>query len=105
MTGPNGARKVQAPCSESGEYTFRHPIQAESLMSCAGQIMPPEGYFKHVYKHCRDNGTLCIADEVQVGFGRVGSHMWAYEVKPNLMPSHERPFNLSRLTILRLFCS
>ena len=49
-------------------------------MSCAGQIMPPEGYFKQVYKHCRDNGTLCIADEVQVGFGRVGSHMWAYEV-------------------------
>jgi len=53
---------------------------AESLMSCAGQIMPPEGYFKQVYKHCRDNGTLCIADEVQVGFGRVGSHMWAYEL-------------------------
>ena len=51
-------------------------------MSCAGQIMPPEGYFKQVYKHCRDNGTLCIADEVQVGFGRVGSHMWAYEVIP-----------------------
>ena len=50
-------------------------------MSCAGQIMPPEGYFKQVYKHCRDNGTLCIADEVQVGFGRVGSHMWAYEVR------------------------
>lgn len=61
---------------------FCHPIKAESLMSCAGQIMPPEGYFKQVYKHCRDNGTLCIADEVQVGFGRVGSHMWAYEVKP-----------------------
>ena len=54
---------------------------AESLMSCAGQIMPPSGYFKDVYDHCRKNGALCIADEVQVGFGRVGKKMWAFELQ------------------------
>jgi len=53
---------------------------AESLMSCAGQVIPPNNYFKEVYKHCREHGTLCIADEVQVGFGRTGRHMWAYEL-------------------------
>jgi len=54
---------------------------AESLMSCAGQIMPPAGYFDAVYSHCRRHGTLCIADEVQVGFGRVGNKMWAFELQ------------------------
>ena len=54
---------------------------AESLMSCAGQIMPPKGYFKAVYNHCRQNGVLTIADEVQVGFGRVGTKMWAFQLQ------------------------
>ena len=49
--------------------------------SGSGQIIPPADYFNEVYKHCRSHGTLCIADEVQVGFGRVGKHMWAYEVR------------------------
>ena len=54
---------------------------AESLQSCGGQIIPPEGYFKAAYKAVRDAGGLCIADEVQVGFGRVGSHYWAFETQ------------------------
>lgn len=58
---------------------------AESLMSCAGQVMPPPGYFKAVYNHCHRNGTLCIADEVQVGFGRVGEKMWAFQLQ-NVIP-------------------
>ena len=37
--------------------------------------------FEAVYQHCRDNGVLTIADEVQVGFGRVGSKMWAFELQ------------------------
>lgn len=54
---------------------------AESLQSCGGQIIPPEGYFKTVYKAVREAGGVCIADEVQVGFGRVGSHYWAFETQ------------------------
>ncbi|XP_065843549.1 5-phosphohydroxy-L-lysine phospho-lyase-like isoform X2 [Oscarella lobularis] len=54
---------------------------AESVPSCGGQIIPPRGYFENVYKHVRDVGGVCIADEVQVGFGRVGSHFWGFEVQ------------------------
>ncbi|CAG9559709.1 unnamed protein product [Danaus chrysippus] len=54
---------------------------AESLQSCGGQIIPPEGYLKKVYKHVREAHGVCIADEVQVGFGRVGTHMWAFETQ------------------------
>lgn len=53
---------------------------AESLMSVGGQILPPKNYFRNVYKHVREAGGVCIADEVQVGFGRVGSHMWAFQL-------------------------
>lgn len=54
---------------------------AESVLGCAGQIVLPPGYLKHVYKHVRDLGGVCVADEVQVGFGRVGSHFWAFETQ------------------------
>lgn len=54
---------------------------AESLQSCGGQIIPPKGYFQKVFKAVRDAGGVCIADEVQVGFGRVGSHYWAFETQ------------------------
>jgi 4-aminobutyrate aminotransferase-like enzyme/aminoglycoside phosphotransferase (APT) family kinase protein len=53
----------------------------ESLMGCAGQIIFPDGYLKSAYKFVQDAGGLCIADEVQVGFGRVGSHFWAFETQ------------------------
>lgn len=54
---------------------------AESVLSCAGQIVLPPGYLQHAYKHTRDAGGVCIADEVQVGFGRVGAHFWAFETQ------------------------
>ena len=53
----------------------------ESLQGVAGQIIMPDGYLTQVYQHVRDAGGVCIADEVQVGFGRVGSHMWAFETQ------------------------
>ncbi|XP_041971066.1 alanine--glyoxylate aminotransferase 2-like isoform X2 [Aricia agestis] len=54
---------------------------AESLQSCGGQIIPPKGYLERVYEHVRAAKGVCIADEVQVGFGRVGTHMWAFETQ------------------------
>ena len=51
----------------------------ESMLSCAGQIPFPEGYLSKSFELIRNVGGLCIADEVQVGFGRIGSHMWAFE--------------------------
>ena len=54
---------------------------SESLLSCAGQIEPPQGYLTAAYEHARAAGAVCIADEVQVGLGRVGSHMWGFETQ------------------------
>lgn len=53
----------------------------ESLLSCGGQIVPPPDYLSQVYAAIRKAGGVCIADEVQVGFGRVGSHFWAFETQ------------------------
>jgi 4-aminobutyrate aminotransferase-like enzyme/Ser/Thr protein kinase RdoA (MazF antagonist) len=52
---------------------------AETIPSVAGQIFLPPGYLKEVYARVRAAGGIVIADEVQVGFGRVGSSMWAFE--------------------------
>lgn len=57
----------------------------ESLLSCGGQVIPPEDYFKTAFAHVRAAGGLCITDEVQTGFGRVGSHFWAFELQ-NVVP-------------------
>ncbi|MGH0157011.1 UNVERIFIED_CONTAM: hypothetical protein FKN15_032710 [Acipenser sinensis] len=54
---------------------------AESLQSCGGQIIPPAGYFQKVAQHVRKAGGVFIADEVQVGFGRVGKHFWAFQLQ------------------------
>jgi 4-aminobutyrate aminotransferase-like enzyme/Ser/Thr protein kinase RdoA (MazF antagonist) len=54
---------------------------AESLPSVGGQIVPPPGYLAEVYRHVRAAGGLCIADEVQVGFGRLGTHFWGFEMQ------------------------
>ncbi|MDC0267701.1 aminotransferase class III-fold pyridoxal phosphate-dependent enzyme [bacterium] len=53
----------------------------ETLQGVAGQIILPEGYLQRVYEQVRRAGGVCIADEVQVGFGRVGTHMWAFETQ------------------------
>jgi 4-aminobutyrate aminotransferase-like enzyme/Ser/Thr protein kinase RdoA (MazF antagonist) len=52
---------------------------AESLPSVGGQIVPPEGYLETAFRHVRGAGGLCILDEVQVGFGRVGTHFWGFQ--------------------------
>ena len=54
---------------------------AETLPSVAGQIVFPPGYLSEVYRHVRVAGAVCIADEVQVGFGRLGTHFWGFETQ------------------------
>jgi 4-aminobutyrate aminotransferase-like enzyme len=51
----------------------------ESMLGCGGQIVPPEGYLRAAHDAVRAAGGLCLADEVQVGFGRDGEHFWAFE--------------------------
>src|ERR1051325_2218302 len=52
---------------------------AESMPSVAGQIVFPDGYLASVYEAVREAGGVCIADEVQTGYGRIGTHFWAFE--------------------------
>ncbi|MEP6846254.1 MAG: aminotransferase class III-fold pyridoxal phosphate-dependent enzyme, partial [Panacibacter sp.] len=53
----------------------------ETLLGVGGQIPLPPNYLKEVYKHVRAAGGVCIADEVQVGFGRVGDKFWGFELQ------------------------
>ena len=53
----------------------------ESMPSVGGQIVLPAGYLAEVYGHVRRVGGVCIADEVQVGFGRLGTHFWGFETQ------------------------
>ncbi len=58
---------------------------AESIQGVGGCIVFPDGYLKHTYEHVRAAGGLCIADEVQAGFGRTGTHYWGFETQ-DVMP-------------------
>ncbi|MEZ4414665.1 MAG: aminotransferase class III-fold pyridoxal phosphate-dependent enzyme [Gemmatimonadota bacterium] len=52
---------------------------AEAILSCGGQIVPPAGFLQQAFHEVRARGGVVVADEVQVGFGRVGSHWWGWE--------------------------
>jgi 4-aminobutyrate aminotransferase-like enzyme/Ser/Thr protein kinase RdoA (MazF antagonist) len=52
---------------------------AESCPSTAGQIMLPPGYLDAVYAHVREAGGVCIADEVQTAYGRIGTHFYGFQ--------------------------
>ncbi len=54
---------------------------AESIQGVGGVVVFPDGYLRHVYEHVRAAGGVCIADEVQAGFGRTGSHFWGFETQ------------------------
>jgi alanine-glyoxylate transaminase/(R)-3-amino-2-methylpropionate-pyruvate transaminase len=54
---------------------------AESIQGVGGCVVFPDGYLKHAYEHARAAGGVCIADEVQAGFGRTGTHYWGFETQ------------------------
>ena len=53
----------------------------EPLLGCGGQIVPTQGFNTALYPLIHAAEGVCIADEVQVGFGRVGTHMWAFQTQ------------------------
>jgi len=53
----------------------------ETLLGVGGQMPLPPGYLKEVYSYVRNAGGICIADEVQVGFGRLGDKFWGFELQ------------------------
>jgi 4-aminobutyrate aminotransferase-like enzyme/Ser/Thr protein kinase RdoA (MazF antagonist) len=58
---------------------------AESIVSCGGQVELPDHYLGQVYSKIRAAGGVCIADEVQTGFGRVGKAFWGFQLQ-NVVP-------------------
>lgn len=92
--GPGGSgpppwvHKVPLPRSEQDAHDVVEVIKttdglcgfiAESMPSVAGQIVLPTGYLSGVYEAVREAGGVCISDEVQTGYGRIGTHFWAFE--------------------------
>jgi 4-aminobutyrate aminotransferase-like enzyme len=51
----------------------------ESALGCGGQVVPPPGFLREAFEAVRAAGGVCVADEVQTGFGRAGSHFWMFE--------------------------
>ncbi|MEC9094116.1 MAG: aminotransferase class III-fold pyridoxal phosphate-dependent enzyme, partial [Planctomycetota bacterium] len=81
-------RAIEKSAADFGEgglgVNGEHQVAAficESIMSCAGQIVLPEDYLEQVYQVAREKEIVCIADEVQVGFGRVGEKFWGFETQ------------------------
>lgn len=84
---PEAVAKLQALADQG-----RAPAAflSESYFGNAGGIALPEGYLKEVYAAVRELGGLAIADEVQVGFGRLGSWFWGFQqqgVVPDIVAS------------------
>ncbi|MBQ0824485.1 aminotransferase class III-fold pyridoxal phosphate-dependent enzyme [Microvirga sp. HBU67558] len=53
----------------------------EIFPSVGGQIIPPPDYYRQAYSAIRSVGGVCIADEVQTGLGRIGTHQWGFETQ------------------------
>ena len=78
--GEHYAAEVKAAAQQLGCHGVAAFV-AESILGCGGQIEPPPGYLAATYKHVRQAGGVCVADEVQTGFGRVGDAFWAFELQ------------------------
>lgn len=53
----------------------------ETLLGVGGQMPLPPGYLAEVYRLVRQAGGVCVADEVQVGFGRIGDAFWGFQLQ------------------------
>lgn len=101
---------LQTPCTFRGVYNnrengselyaddFRQQLKkkkkglagfiAESMQSCAGQVIPKKDYFQQIYNVVKENNGIYISDEVQTGFGRIGSEKFAFQhygLKPDIV--------------------
>src|SRR5215211_7613299 len=81
---PDAGRKYADDVKNLIEYATPGKLAgfiAESIQGVGGFVVFPDGYLKHVYEHVRAAGGVCIADEVQTGFGRTGTHYWGFETQ------------------------
>ncbi len=77
-----------AKLAERGEGTAS--VIFDNIFSSEGVFPPPPGYLQAAYAKVRAAGGLCIADEVQSGFGRTGDHMWGFS-HDGVIPGYRHP--------------
>lgn len=81
---PEAGRKYAEDVKSVIEFATSGQIAgfiAESIQGVGGFVVFPDGYLKQTYEHVRAAGGVCIADEVQTGFGRTGTHYWGFETQ------------------------
>ena len=81
---PDAGRKYADDVKQVIDYTTPGKVAAfiaESIQGVGGFVVFPDGYLLHTYAHVRAAGGVCIADEVQTGFGRTGTHYWGFETQ------------------------
>src|SRR3954466_11739883 len=81
---PDAGRKYADDVKDLINYATPGKVAAfiaESIQGVGGFVEFPQGYLKHAYEHVRAAGGVCIADEVQTGFGRTGTHFWGFETQ------------------------
>ena len=79
--GEQYAREVYRALQTADENGGVAAFFSESALSCGGQIILPSGYLRAAYDVVRAAGGVCVADEVQTGFGRAGTHFWMFETQ------------------------
>jgi len=80
----DAGRKYAADVKEVIDYATPGKVAgfiAESIQGVGGFVEFPQNYLEHTYEHVRAAGGVCIADEVQTGFGRTGTHFWGFETQ------------------------
>jgi alanine-glyoxylate transaminase / (R)-3-amino-2-methylpropionate-pyruvate transaminase len=81
---PEAGRKYAADVKQLIDFGTSGQVAAfiaESIQGVGGVVVFPDGYLKHTYEHVRAADGLCIADEVQTGVGRTGTHFWGFETQ------------------------
>ncbi len=61
---------------------------ADALFTSDGIFAPPVSYLQDIVNRVRAAGGLLVADEVQGGFGRTGTHMWSFQaggIEPDIV--------------------
>jgi 4-aminobutyrate aminotransferase-like enzyme/Ser/Thr protein kinase RdoA (MazF antagonist) len=79
-SAPDYVRSVEHNLAKiAGQHRQLAGFICEPVYGNAGGISLPPGYLKQVYALVRGQGGVCIADEVQVGYGRMGHFFWGFE--------------------------
>ena len=81
---PEAGKKYADDVKQVIDYTTSGKVAgfiAESIQGVGGFVVFPDGYLKQTYEYVRAAGGVCIADEVQTGFGRTGTHYWGFETQ------------------------